>query len=176
MGCRGVGPDLPYCDMPRCGRRAYVEAEEGLLCCVCDASFSNERMSESAQRLACCTPARQSSAPLQAFLQNPILSKTCMEFLHGDGWERQCECTRCNHSWLNEGWVCPVEYHRQRYLQHLDRIFNMASYTAFELRYVDWDVAVPRLHDMDTNEIPWDQAVLLEFAEASSRFVREEFL
>ena len=26
MGCRGVGPDLPFCDMPGCGRRAYVVA------------------------------------------------------------------------------------------------------------------------------------------------------
>ena len=106
-----------------------------------------------------------------------------MEFLHGDGWERQCECTRCNHSWLNEGWVCPVEYYRERYLQHLDRIFNMAGHTAFELGYVDWEGAVRRLHDMYTAAVvlcPQDivrcQAVLLEYAEASSRFVREEFL
>ena len=153
-----------------------METEEGLFCFVCDVSISNELMSQSAQKLACCSPARQRSAPLQAFLQDPLLSKRCMDFLHGDGWELQCECTRCNHSWLNEGWVCPVEYHRRRYLQHLDRIFNMANYDAFELGYVDWQGAVRRVHDMYTKEIPWNQAALLGFAEASRRFVREEFL
>ena len=179
MGCRGVGPDLPYCDMPRCGRRANVETEEGLFCFVCDVSISNERLSESAQRLACCSPARQSSAPLQAFLQNPILSKTCMEFLHGDGWERQCECTRCNHSWLNEGWVCPVEYRRREYLQMLDSLFINNGYgtwrgTTSELRYVDWQVAVRRIHDMYTDEIPWDIRALVEFARLSAGQVHDE--
>ena len=40
----------------------------------------------------------------------------------------------------------------------------------------DWQGAVRRVHDMYTKEIPWSQAALLGFAEASSRFVREEFL
>ena len=166
---------MPFCSKPDCNRRAYVEAEEGvLLCNVCYSSVSNERMSESAQRLACCSPARQSSAPLQDFLQNPPLSKMCMEFLHGDGWERQCECTRCNHLWLNAGWVCPVEYHRRMYLQMLDGLFIQTGYATFELRYVDWQVAVQRIHDMHTDEIPWDIRALVEFARLSAGQVHDE--
>ncbi len=65
-----------------------------------------------------------------------------MEFVHGDGWELQCHCKHCKRPWLNAGWVCPVEYQRRTYLQHVDRFFNMADYATFELCYVDWDVAV----------------------------------
>ena len=110
----------------------------------------------------------------QNFLGNPALAKLCMEFAHGDGWELQCHCTRCKRPWLNAGWVCPVEYHRRAYLERLDRMFNMAGYHNFELCYVDWTVAVPRLHDMSTDEIPWDITALVEFARLSARQVHGE--
>ncbi len=55
------------------------------------------------------------------------------------------------------------------YLRLLDGMFNSAGYANFQLQYVDWDVALPRLHEMCTDEIPWDEAVLAEFAEASAR-------
>jgi hypothetical protein len=118
--------------------------------------------------------ARQSSAPLQDFMGNPALAGLCMGFLYGDGWGQQCHCTRCKRPWLNAGWVCPVEYQRRTYLQHLDRMFHLAGYTTPELCYVDWGAAVRQLHDMETDEIPLDPRVLVEFARASCRRVREE--
>ncbi len=45
---------------------------------------------------------------------------------------------------------------------------------SFQLRYVDWDVALPRLHEMYTDEIPWDEAGLQEFAVVSARRVHRE--
>jgi len=118
--------------------------------------------------------ARQSSAPLQDFMGNPALAGLCMGFLYGDGWGQQCHCTRCKRPWLNAGWVCPVEYQRRTYLQHLDRMFRLAGYTTPDLCYVNWDAAVRQLHDMETDEIPLDPRVLVEFARASCRRVREE--
>ena len=174
MGHRGDGANLPYCGEDGCGRRAYL----GDLCYVCDAAFFNEW----APKLLCGLPARQSSTPLQDFMGNPLqdfmgnpaLAGLCMGFVHGDGWEQQCHCTRCKRPWLNAGWVCPVEYQRRTYLQHLDRMFRLAGYTAPDLCYVDWGAAVRQLHDMETDEIPLDPRVLVEFARASCRRVREE--
>jgi hypothetical protein len=166
MGHRGDGADRPYCREDGCGRRAYVDD----LCHVCDGA-SHKKW---ATKMLRGSPARQSSAPLQDFLDNPALAKLCMEFVHGDGWEWQCHCTRCPRPWLNAGWVCPVEYQRRTYLQELDRIFTMAGYTTPELCYVDWDVAVLWLHDMETDEIPGDIRILVEFARASSQRVNEE--
>ena len=39
---------------------------------------------------------------------------------------------------------------------------------------MDWDVVVRQLHDMETDEIPLDPRVLVEFARASCQRVREE--
>ena len=44
----------------------------------------------------------------------------------------------------------------------------------WELGYVDWDTAVRLLHDMSTDEIPWDIAALLEMARSSARRVSSE--
>ena len=134
------------------------------------AALFNERL----PKLLRGTPVRQSSAPLQDFMGNPALAGLCMGFLYGDGWGQQCHCTRCKRPWLNAGWVCPVEYQRRTYLQHLDRMFRLAGYTAPDLCYVDWGAAVRQLHDMETDEIPLDPRVLVEFARASCRRVREE--
>ena len=43
-----------------------------------------------------------------------------------------------------------------------------------ELRYVDWQVAVRRIHDMYTDEIPWDIRALVEFARLSAGQVHDE--
>ena len=171
MGARPAGADALFCEMPGCGRKAYVTGEEGMMCHVCDCTFLNELMSQSAQKLACCSPARQSSAaPFQKFLQNPVVAKLCMEFLHGDGWEKQCLCTHCKREWLNTGWACPVEYRWHMYLQMLERIFlhETSPYSMFDLQYVDWEGAVRRLHDMYTDEIPWDDRALHQFARLSA--------
>ena len=140
------------------------------MCHVCESTIFNELMSQCAQKLACCSPARQSSAaPFQNFLQNPVVAKLCMEFLHGDGWEKQCDCTRCEREWLNAGWVCPVEYRWHMYGQMLDLIFlNEAVYAVFDFQYMDWDAAVRCLHDMHTDEIPRDDRALKEFARLSA--------
>jgi aminoglycoside phosphotransferase len=42
------------------------------------------------------------------------------------------------------------------------------------MSHVDWGAAVRQLHDMETDEIPLDPRVLVEFARASCRRVREE--
>ena len=175
MGSRGDGVDRPYCDRDGCGRRAYVEGEDALLCHVCDSILLNQRMSQSEQNLLGCSPARQSRAPLQDFLQNPALAKLCMEFLHGDGWERQCLCTHCKHSWLDAGWVCPIEIRKRMYLQKLDELFVERGYFNFELIYVDWHEAVRCFHDVYTGEIQLDFRILEEFAHVSrTQLVTEE--
>ncbi len=125
MGRRGDGAIRPYCGEDGCGRRAYVED----LCHVCDCTLLHTW----AQKMLCGSLVQQSSAPLQDFLDNPALAKLCMEFVHGDGWELQCHCTRCQRLWLNAGWVCPVEYHGRTYLQQLDRMFSLAGYASPEL-------------------------------------------
>ena len=171
MGHWGDGANRPTCHQEGCGRRYYVEGEDGLLCHVCDGALR----SEWEQKMLCGSPARQSSAPLQdLFLDNPAVAKLCMEFTHGDGWQLQCHCTRCPRPWLDAGWVCPVEYQRRTHLQDLDRIFLFRGYTQGRLCYVDWVAAVRRIHDMRTDVVLWDTAALLEFAEASARRVRGE--
>ena len=175
MGARDHGANRPFCDRGGWGRRAYKEAEDGLelLCHVCHSLIYNQQMmSHWALPEVRGSPSRQSSTPLQNFLENPALAKLCMEFLHGDGWALQCHCSRCEHPWLNAGWVCPVEHRRHTYLQMLDGLF--AGYANFELEYVDWFAAVRRLHDMHTEEIPWDMRELLEFARLSCDQVRTE--
>ena len=174
MGARYHGANRPFCDRGGCGRRAYKEAVDGLefLCHVCHSSVYNEQMSHWALQEVRGSPSRQSSTPLQDFLENPALAKLCMEFLLGDGWALQCRCSRCERPWLNAGWVCPVEHRRHMYLQMLDGFF--AGYANFELQYVDWFAAVRRLHDMHTEEIPWDMRELLEFARLSRDQVRTE--
>ena len=102
MGSRGEGGNRPTCDQDGCGRWAYVETKDELLCHVCDSAFRNQW----AQKMVSGSPARQRSTPLQDFLDNPALAKMCMEFVHGDGWELQCHCTRCKPPWLDAGWVC----------------------------------------------------------------------
>ena len=173
MGSRGDGGNRPVCVEEGCGRRAYVEGEAGALCHVCDSALRNDW----ATKLLSGSPAGQRSTPLQNFLRNPPLAKLCMEFAHGDGWELQCHCTRCSRPWLNTGWVCPVEYHRHAYLQHLDSIYRVEGYARYELSYVDWTAAVAVFHDMSTGEIPFDIVALLRFARLSAEqvhhFLRE---
>ena len=68
------------------------------------------------------------------------------------------------------GWACPVEYRWHMYLQMLERIFlhETSPYSMFDLQYVDWEGAVRRLHDMYTDEIPWDDRALHQFARLSA--------
>ena len=174
MGAWGAGADRLFCEMDFCGRRPYVEAADGsILCHVCDSTILNECLGDCVQILLCCPPARQSSKPLQDFWQNPDLAKLCMEFLHGDGWERQCFCTRCKHSWLNAGWVCPVDHRWEFYYRALDGIYYY-EYSTAQLQYVDWDEAVRCLHEMYTDEIPWDNRALKEFTRLSACTWRAE--
>ena len=167
MGSRGDGAHRPFCERGDCGRRAYVEAEFGLLCHVCDSTLYNHQMGRWALTDVRGSPARQSSTPLQDFFENSALAELCMEFLHGDGWALQCHCTRCKREWLNAGWVCPIEYRRHMYLEMLDGFYK-AGYADFRLHYVDWHAAVQMCHDMYTEEIPWDLRELLEFARLST--------
>ena len=159
MGHCGTGADRPTCGQDGCGRRAYADG----LCHVCDSALRHQWTT----KLLSGSPARQRSTPFQNFLENASLAKMTMEFVYGDGWLLQCHCMRrCPRPWLNAGWVCPVEYHRRMSLRLLDRVFCQDGYLNFELQYVDWDVAVSTLHAMDTDEIPWDEAVLAEFPAA----------
>ena len=175
MGCHGVGADRPLCTLDDCGRRAYVDAEHELLCHVCDSTFFNEGKIQCWQNMLGCSP-WQRAKPLQDFLENPVLATLMMEFLEGDGWSLQCMCTRCKHQWLNEGWVCPVEYRRRQYLQILDTIFDRLGYETVELTYVEWDQAARCVHDMCTDEIPWDIMVLQKFASESRIQVKAEII
>ena len=36
-----------------------------------------------------------------------------MEFLYGDGRERDCECGHCRRSWTDRGWICPQLWQRE---------------------------------------------------------------
>ena len=171
MGSWGDGRARPTCHQEGCGRRYYGESEDGLLCHVCDGAARNEW----AQRMLCGSPEQDLfNVPLQdLFLDYPAVAKLCMEFVHGDGWQLQCRCTRCQRPWLDAGWVCPVEYLKRTYLHDLDRIFQSAGYSHDGLCYVDWDAAVQRIHDMHTDAVLLDEAALVEeFAEASARRAR----
>ena len=102
------------------------------------------------------------------FFENPALAKLCMDFLHGDGWALQCHCTRCKRPWLNAGWVCPIEHRRHLLCLQMLGGFFFFGYANFELStWTGLFAALRRLHDMYTDEIPWDIRDLLEFARLS---------
>ena len=170
MGDFGLWVSRPVCARAGCGRRAYVAADEHrFLCNVCDATdriLWTKRMLKGRPAEA---SAAGSSGAFAAFWARPAVSTLAFEFAFGDGWRRQCGCDRCLRGFLSEGGVCPVHEHRARYLHVLDNLYERAGYTARQLYYTDWDVAVLRLHEMSTNLVPWNRAVLLAPAEASAR-------
>ena len=172
MGSWGLETNRPHCDRFGCNRRAYVEGDvvQGFLCYVCDSADRRER----ALRRWRGPVGRLRSSLLQQHLDDERCGHITLLFLFGDGWSQQCGCTRCERQWLNAGWVCPVEHHWRRYLYMLDDLFIHTGYAACELRYVDWQAAVRRIHDMLTDEIPCDIPALVEFAELSARRVRDE--
>lgn len=183
MGDRGLSAaNRPRCSRVGCNRRAYVEGGEedavqgdavqgdtdhGFLCYVCDSTDRREW----ARRRWTGPVGRPRSSLLQQHLDDEPGHITLL-FLFGDGWSQQCLCTRCERPWLDAGWVCPVDRNRRWYLRVLDRLFH--AYPTWELGYVDWDTAVRLLHDMSTDEIPWDIAALLEMARSSARRVSSE--
>ena len=171
----------PWCCRAGCGRRAYLATAVGFLCYVCDA---DDRI-QYAIRLLRGPPGRPTTTPIQDFMDvellggppgriaaMPPLARLTLEFVHGDGWRCQCPCGRCERPWLNQGWICPAEYHRLTYVRLLGTMFYMASYRPPQLAYVDYDEAVLRFHEMYVDLVPWDEAVLREIAESSARQVR----
>ena len=70
------------------------------------------------------------------------------EFVYGDGWEEQCPCRRCPQEWLNVGWICPIDFHKQFYLEILDARFRAAGISHLQARNdnLDWDIMVAQLH------------------------------
>ena len=157
MGFRGTGTSRAFCDRPGCGRRGYVDDGTRFLCHVCHHDRKTHE-TRSVLKEVRGSPARQSRTPLQVILHNPALVQLCMEMMHEEddwAWELQCPCTRCERRWLNRGWVCPVEHHRELYLRLLDAIFHSEGFRSAELTYVDWDWAVLQMHEMHTYVIPW---------------------
>ena len=119
MGFRGTGTSRAFCDRPGCGRRGYVDDGTRFLCHVCHHE-RNTHETRSVLKEVRGSPARQSRTPLQVILHNPALVQLCMEMLHEEdewAWALQCPCTRCKRQWLNRGWECPVEHHRELYLR-----------------------------------------------------------
>ena len=55
-----------------------------------------------------------------------------------------------------------------------DGFYNHYEYSFAQLQYVGWDKAVRCLHDMYTDEIPWDNRALKEFARLSACTWRAE--
>ena len=165
MGSWGIGYARPLCE-EGCGRRAYTMDEVlGPICCVCFAAAQRAW----AARFWGGPPGRQ-RFPLQLHLIGECGDLT-LSFVFGDGWSGQCSCTRCGRRWLNNGWTCPVDHNRSRYLRMLDEFYAAYSYSPDELPYVDWDAACIVLHDMLTGFAEWELDVLLEFAEVSARIV-----
>ena len=97
------------------------------------------------------------------FFENPALAKLCMDFLHGDA---PCTATggHCSviaraasdHGSAEAGCV--------RSSTGGWTAFSSCWIRQLRAQYVDWFAAWRRLHDMYTDEIPWDIRDLLEFA------------
>ena len=128
MGSWGIGYARPLCQAEDCGRRAYTMDEVlGPTCCVCFAAAQRAW----AARFWGGPPGRQ-RFPLQLHLIGERGDLT-LSFVFGDGWSGQCSCTRCDRRWLNNGWTCPVDHNRSRYLRMLDEFYAAYSYSPDEL-------------------------------------------
>ena len=52
-----------------------------------------------------------------------------VEFLYGDGRERDCECGHCRRSWSDRGWLCPQLWQREVDRRRLAwRLFRLLLY------------------------------------------------
>ena len=170
MGDFALHLNRPRCDRAGCGRCAYEVTFDGFVCYVCDAA---DRAQYNITILR-GPPEPPATTRLQAFLAAvPPVARLTMAFVYGDGWRRQCVCGRCERPWLNHGWICPVDYHRLRYLRILDGMWHRADFRPSQLTFVDWDEALLRFHEMFVDIVPWDAELLNEFAEASVRQVRQ---
>jgi hypothetical protein len=116
----------------------------GFLCCVC---FRKEENGGAHKRLL-AKLSKSSTTAFEAFLVSHDLAMTMMEFVYGDGWEEQCPCRRCPQEWLNVGWICPIDFHKQFYLEILDARFRAAGISHLQARNdnLDWDIMVAQLH------------------------------
>jgi len=156
----------PLCERLGCGRRAYYRDDVlGLRCCLCVAEEGREWAAK-----YWGGPSAGLRFPLQQHLGHACGAIT-MLFVFGDGWQEQCLCTRCNRRWFDGGWICPVDYHRARYLRMLDEFYDAYSFGRDQLAYVGWDAAVLALHEMLTGVTAWELDVILEFADASAAIV-----
>ena len=125
----------------------YVDIAGGFLCCFCDKRVDDEGTLE--QLLGHLS--KGTTTPFEAHLASHGLAMQTMEFVFGDGWEKQCPCWRCDRVFLNSGGICPVHYNRRKYLRILDYMYmsNKASYsrTPDQLQDADWDVLVLQVHE-----------------------------
>ena len=139
----------PLCCIQSCGRRGYVDIDDciNFLCFVCDMTVRNKCDQEDCQRRL----SMRRTTTFEAHLALHSLAMQTMEFVFGDGWEKQCPCRRCDRVFLNSGGICPVHYNRRKYLRILDYMYmsNKASYsrTPDQLQDADWDVLVLQVHE-----------------------------
>ena len=130
MGSWGIGYDRPLCE-EGCGRRAYTMDEVlGPTCCVC---VANAQCAWAA-RFWGGPPGRQ-RFPLQLHLSGARGALTLL-FAFGDGCSEQRSRARCDRRWLGNGWICPVDYSRPRYLRVLGAFHAAHSYERNQLPYV----------------------------------------
>ena len=141
-----IDPQNPFwCCFGDCGRRGWVDIDGmGFLCCVC---FRKEENGGAHKRLL-AKLSKSSTTAFEAFLVSHDLAMTMLEFVYGDGWEEQCPCRRCPQEWLNVGWICPIDFHKQFYLEILDARFRAAGISHLQARNdnLDWDIMVAQLH------------------------------
>ena len=96
----------PPCANIHCGRRAtYFADGYGPVCEICMTTWINEGQVETL-------------FAFHPYLAQRISAEAClvvMEYVLGDGRERDCICGRCKPRWCDRGWMCPVWYVQSRY-------------------------------------------------------------
>jgi hypothetical protein len=140
--------DPPICANEGCSRKAWCDGDPGgFLCHICNQRLINAYQGRSLRRrLSTDRQPVDQKLSLQDVLAVEAVGVQTMTGVLGDGWALQCLCRHCPHQWLNDGWVCPVDYYRRGYLAILDARRYLSSLDPLHHEDADWDAMVTGLH------------------------------